>query len=111
MHISFEVSSSVGWLPSITVGAPGIHGAGVAGMHGIGVRTPKAAVVAAATVGFDGALHMPNGIMFTIGMWSMMLASGTWLVITQFVGRTTSELGATPKLHIMLAPMQTCIAM
>jgi len=39
----------------------------------------------------------------------MMLASGTSLVNTMFVGRTTSELGAMPKLHIMVAPIQTCI--
>ena len=38
----------------------------------------------------------------------MMLASGTWFVITRFVGSTTRELGAIPKLHIIEAPMQTC---
>jgi hypothetical protein len=27
-----------------------------------------------------------------------------------FVGRTTSELGAIPMVHIIIAPMQTCIA-
>jgi hypothetical protein len=30
-------------------------------------------------------------------------------VITRLMGRTTSELGAIPMLHIMLAPIQTCI--
>ena len=39
----------------------------------------------------------------------MMLASGTWLVNTRLVGSTTSELGAAPKVHIIEAPMQTCI--
>jgi hypothetical protein len=29
--------------------------------------------------------------------------------MTRLVGRTTSELGAIPIVHIMLAPMQTCI--
>ena len=65
MHISVEVLSSVGMLPSITVGAPGTHGATVAGMQGIGVRTPMAAAVAAATIGFAGDMHMPNGMIFT----------------------------------------------
>jgi hypothetical protein len=29
----------------------------------------------------------------------------------RFCGSTTRELGATPKLHCSIAPMQTCIAM
>ena len=36
------------------VGDPGAQGAGMTGTHGIGVRTPSAAAVAAATVGFAG---------------------------------------------------------
>jgi len=54
--------------------------------------------------------HMPKGMMLVIGMWSMMLASGTSPVKTLFVGSTTSELGAIPMVHIIIAPMQTCIA-
>jgi hypothetical protein len=78
-------------------------------MHGIGVRTPIAAAVAAATIGFAGDMHMPNGMIFTMGMLSMMFASGTSSVMTILVGSTTSELGAIPMVHIMVAPMQTCI--
>lgn len=77
MHINCETLSSVGKFPSSTVGAPATHGAGVFGMHGIGVRTPKAAAVADATVGFAIDMHIPNGMILTIGMWSMMFASGT----------------------------------
>src|SRR3984957_13096452 len=110
MHISVEVLSSVGMLPSSTVGAPGTQGATVAGIHGMGVRTPIAAAVAAATIGLAGDIHMPNGMMFTSGMLSMMFASGTSSVMTRLVGNTTSELGAIPMVHIMVAPMQTCIA-
>src|ERR1700734_2265104 len=109
MHISCEVLSSVGISASITVGAPGTHGATVAGMHGIGVSTPRAAAVAGATLGFAGDMHLPNGMMLTIGMLSIMLASGISLVNTLLVGSTTSELGAMPKLHIIVAPIQTCI--
>jgi hypothetical protein len=36
-------------------------------MQGIGVKTPSAAAVAAATVGFANDVHMPKGIMLTIG--------------------------------------------
>jgi hypothetical protein len=37
-------------------------------MQGMGVRTPMAATVAAATIGFAGDMHMPNGMIFTMGM-------------------------------------------
>jgi hypothetical protein len=89
-----------------TVGEPGTHGAGITGMHGIGVNTPNAAAVADATVGFANDEHMPNGIMFTIGLLSMMLASGVTVSVL-FAGNTTSELGAAPKLHCNIAPMHT----
>jgi hypothetical protein len=92
-----------------TVGAPGAHGAGITGTQGIGVNAPKAAAVAAATVGFAIDEHIPNGMMFTIGLLSMMLASGV-PVSTLLAGSTTSELGAAPKLHCNIAPMHTCIA-
>jgi hypothetical protein len=76
-------------------------------MQGIGVSTPIAAAVAAATVGLEGDWHIPKGMMLVIGMWSMILASGIWLVNTLLVGRTTSELGAIPNEHCIIAPMQT----
>jgi len=68
MHMRVEVLSSVGMLPRRTVGAPGTHGATVIGIQGIGVSTPIAAAVAAATIGFAGDMHMANGMMFTMGM-------------------------------------------
>jgi hypothetical protein len=45
---------SAGIPPISTVGEPGAQGVVVAGMHGIGVSTPSAAAVAAATVGLAG---------------------------------------------------------
>jgi hypothetical protein len=75
-----------------------IQGAGVTGVHGIGVKTPKAAAVAAATAGFAGDEHIPKGRMFTNGLLSMMFASGV-PVSVRFCGSTTNALGATPKLH------------
>lgn len=109
MHMRVDVLSSVGISASKTVGAPGTQGATVAGMQGIGVSTPIAAAVAAATIGFAGDIHMPNGMIFTRGILSMMLASGISSVSTMFVGNTTSELGAMPIVHIRVAPIQTCI--
>jgi hypothetical protein len=64
-HVHDEVNAGA---PLIcTVGDPGVHGATVTGMHGCGVSTPNAADVAAATCGFDGVVHIPNGMMLTIG--------------------------------------------
>jgi len=98
-HISCDVLSRAGMFPIKTVGAPGAQGAGVTGTQGIGVSTPSAAVVAAATAGLAGHMHIPNDWIFTMGTLSMMFAAGTPPVITRFSGVTTSELGATPKLH------------
>ena len=89
-----------------TVGAPGAHGAGMTGTHGIGVNTPNAADVADATAGFANDEHIPNGIMFTSGLLSMMFASGV-TVCVRFTGNTASVLGAAPKLHCNVAPIQT----
>jgi hypothetical protein len=94
--------------PISTVGEPVVHGAGVFGTQGMGVRTPIAADVADATVGFAREVHMPKGMMLTMGVWSMIVAAGTFSHVTRFVGRTTRLLGASPKLHIMLAPITTC---
>jgi len=58
LHMHFDVLSSIGCPPSITVGAPGTQGVEVTGMHGIGVSTPNAAAVAAATAGFDRQRHI-----------------------------------------------------
>ena len=106
-HISFEVLLSAGMPPINAVGAPGTHGAGKTGTHGIGVNTPSAAAVAAATVGLAIDEHMPNGSTFTIGLWSMMFAAGGPPAIVLFCGNTTNVLGAAPKLHCIVAPIQT----
>jgi len=115
VHSNSEALSSAGWLPIRTtfggIDAPGTHGAGVAGTQGAGVNTPSAAEVAAITAGFVGAWHIPNGMMFVIGMWSMIFASGTLLVVTLLTGKTTSALGVIPKLHDIMAPLQTCSGM
>src|SRR5437763_11012905 len=107
LHMHFETLSSAGMFAISTVGAPGTQGALVAGTQGIGVSTPSAAAVAAATVGFAGELHIPKGMMFTNGMWSMMLAAGGPSASTLFFGSTTREDGATPKVQVIMAPMDT----
>ena len=90
--------------PIGTVGAPGTQGAGVAGMQGIGVSTPRAAAVAAATAGLAGLVHMPNGVTFTNGTLSRMVAAGIPPAVTRRTGGTCSALGASPMLHRSAAP-------
>src|SRR3546814_4595334 len=80
-------------LCSSDLGAPGTHGDVVAGMQGIGVSTPIAAEVAEATVGFASEVHMPNGMMFSIGTWSMIVAAGWLLDRVRLTGSTTSDDG------------------
>ena len=67
MQLQVEELVSAGWLPIVTVGEPGDQGALVTGMQGWGVRTPRAAAVAAATCGLDGLVHIPKVGMFIIG--------------------------------------------
>jgi hypothetical protein len=111
-HMHVPVLSSAGMLPIMTVGAPpGIQGPTVTGMQGMGVSTPRAADVADATVGLAIEEHIPKGMMFVIGIMSMILAAGLLPAITLFVGKTISVLGAAPKLHAKDAPATTCIGM
>lgn len=107
VQLHFETSSSAGMLAIITVDAPGAHGAGIAGTHGMGVSTPAAAVVAVAVAGKVGALQAPNGMIFNMGLWSMMLAAGWLPQLTLFTGRTIRDEGAAPKLHDNIALFTT----
>jgi len=104
-------NSLVEAFPAIDGSAPGIQGVIVIGMQGCGVKTPSAAAVAAATCGLARLKHMPNGMMLTIEMWSMMLAA-YWLPhITRLVGSTTRLDGVVPNEHISVALLTTCIGM
>src|SRR5580693_5970122 len=96
--------------PSMTFAEPGVHGAGITGTQGIGVSTPSAAAVAAATVGLASDMHMPKGGMFTMGLLSIMLAAAV-PHMHLLAGRIFNVLGATPKLHIIIAPVVTSCGM
>ncbi|MDD1669388.1 MAG: hypothetical protein LUO97_06260 [Methanomicrobiales archaeon] len=106
LHRQVEAELRAGTLPTITVGDPGVQGV-VTGMQGMGVRTPNAAAVAEATVGFERVVHMPKGKMFTIGAKSMMVATGFFSALTMLNGRMVRLDGATPKGHFRIAPMVT----
>ncbi len=108
-QLALHASLSAGILRTMTVGEPGAHGAGMTGMHGIGVSTPNAAAVAAATCGLDGLLQTPNGGMFTIGLLSMMLPAGLNSPLT--FPTTTNVDGAIPNVHDIEALIVTSFAM
>jgi hypothetical protein len=109
LHINFGILLSTGILAISTVGAPSVHGAVVTGIHGMGVSTPIAAEVAAATVGLARLMHAPNGMIFTMGLLSIILAAGMFAGIVRFTGKTIRLDGAIPKLHSNIAPEHTCI--
>ena len=107
LHMHLEVLLSPGMLRTSTVGEPGAQGAGMTGTQGIGVKTPSAADVAAATVGFASDWHIPKGGILAIGILSIIFAAGGPCPSTVGTG-TTRVLGANPKLHVIMAPIETC---
>lgn len=106
MQFKVEASLSAGILPISTVGQPGAQGAGVIGRQGMGVSTPNAAAVAALTIGLAIELHMAKGGILRNGMLSIILAAGM-VASTRLLGRTIMVEGAAPKLHCIMAPLQT----
>jgi len=107
MQLHIDELSRAGNPPFVTVGEPGAHGAAVAGIQGIGVSTPNAAAVALATTGFAGDMHIPKGMIFTMGAKSMIVAAGIDDVEVVGADVATSVLGAIPNVHISIAPVQT----
>lgn len=67
LHINLQLLFKAGMLAIRTVGEPGSQGAAVTGIQGIGVNTPSAAAVAAATMGLEGDWHIPKGRIFNMG--------------------------------------------
>jgi hypothetical protein len=103
MHLHDAVRA--GKLLMVTVGEPGVHGV-VTGMQGWGVKTPKAAAVAAATCGLLGDMHIPNVGMLDMGAKSIIVAAGVpQVVVGAEVALSTA--GAAPIVHIICAPVTT----
>src|SRR3954451_9502949 len=101
--MQIELFVTAGAEPAITVGEPGTQGPTVTGMHGIGVSTPSAAAVAAATIGLASDRHIPNGRMLTIGAESVIAANGRPPATIRFVGSTFNVPGAAPNEHCVIA--------
>ena len=106
MHTNLLATVKVGKFWVSTWGLPGAQGATVFGIQGMGVSTPQAAEVAEATVGLASERHIPKVGMLTIGLLSMMLATGIPLII-ELRGVTASGAGVIPMLHFIMAPIHT----
>lgn len=89
---------------------PGAQGAAITGIQGIGVKTPAAAAVAEATVGLAMLWHMPNGMIFAIGLLSIMLPAGLFCTFGRIGSITIKLEGAIPKEHWSKAPAVTNFA-
>jgi hypothetical protein len=103
--VSFEKFFSAGDPLSKTVGLQGAQRAEVTGMQGMGVRAPRAAVVAAASVGLARLKYMPGSIKFIMGTWSSMLAA-IILRLNTGLGVGNRLIGAMPCVHCITAPME-----
>ena len=103
-HWHVEVLSSAGTPPIVTLGEPGAHGLAITGMQGCGVRTPRAAEVAAATCGFEGVTHRRNGGTFA-GVMSVTTPAGAGPLTNGPVALNVD--GAVPNEHIIVAPLHT----
>jgi hypothetical protein len=90
----------MGLLFTSFVGATGTHGPVITGTQGHGVGTGFAM-----PAGFVGALHMANGMMFTIGAKSIIVPTGLFSNITGLgFGVGTKAEGAAPKMQVNWAP-------
>jgi hypothetical protein len=74
----------------------------------MGVSTPSAAAVAAATMGLAMLVHTPKGITLAIGAKFMMVAAG--IEVAMALGGVVIRVeGAAPKLHMSVLPPLTSI--
>jgi hypothetical protein len=97
--VQFNVASvfTKGLPPTSTVAENGIHAPTIIGVQGCGVKTPIAAAVAEETAGFAIELHMPNGVMLTLGTVLSEQTTTLFSASTPCSGITLSGVGAAPK--------------
>jgi hypothetical protein len=112
-QLQVERLVKAGKTPILALIAPGFQGPKGTGIQGMGVNTPAAAEVAAATAGLAREVHIPKGAILVTGIKSMMVAAkvapailgGPW-------GTTMRVLGAIPQgIHWRVAPIETCCGM
>ncbi len=105
-HGAIDPASRAGGPPIVTVGQPGTQ-AEVTGVQGIGVNTPRAAAVAAATAGFAKLMHTPKGITSAKGIADVILPAGIEHPVVMAIGSTSNEDGAAPIVHAHKALLTT----
>ena len=110
-QLQVQALSSAGRPPIVTAGDPGTQGDAVAGMQGCGVKTPALCAVAMLTAGFARLLHRPNGLIFTKGAKSMIVAAPALVPPAGLAGDAAKLDGAVPKLQLNTAPSTTRTAM
>ena len=84
----------------------GAQGATVAGTHALGVSTPNAAAVAAATAGLAGLEHIPK----VVHLLSIIVAAGIPPIITVCCEETGSTIGTVPNEQVQTAVLTTGFA-
>jgi len=101
IHIREHWAVSAGLFATITSDLPAIQGEGKFGIHGPGV--PETLI----KVGLKGDVHRANGAMLTKGLWSIVVAMGLFSVTIRSTGSTVNVDGATPIVHVNIAPFDT----
>jgi len=109
VHMQVDTSFRAGLFSIRTVAHPGVHGDVVTGTQGWGVRTPWAAEVAEATWGLASDRHIPKVGMFVIGTKSWIVPAGWFMHVTLIVD-DANVAGAAPKVHVIVAPVITSLA-
>jgi len=93
--------------PLVIFGTPEIQGAANDGTQGIGVSTPNAAAVAAATTGLAGHWHIPKVGTFIKGLLLIVFPKGS--DEAEFVEITLSIVGVIPNEQVKRAVLVTAV--
>ena len=99
-HMPLQSEARQGLPPMRTLGLVGIHAPAGCGIQVCGVRTPRAAAVAAATWGLASDVHSPKGPTFTSAEKSEMVPQGLPPAKTLALVVTLRGAGAVPMVHM-----------
>jgi hypothetical protein len=102
-HEHCDESSRAATAPIVTSLEPGVHGLST-GTHGCGVSVPIAALVAAATCGFESEVHIPKGGTL-LGATSLTTPASA--VADTSVPDAANVDGVVPNEHCRVAPVHT----
>lgn len=95
--------------PPIFTALPGVHNPMGLGTQGCGVKTPNAAEVAEATMGFTREVHIPQVPTLLMGATSCTVAMGFPPALQVSCDVTFNTPVPTPIVHIIVAPLTTVL--